>query len=305
MAKNRPTTDPRGHSLRIYKDIYQSPAFKSLTPTDVMAYLALLAELKQYNNGDLSLPLTRAKTCGIGHHITLARSLRALCAVGLVALARKGGSTKGGQRLPNLYRMTDRDCYEIPKLHLEALSATNEWKHIATVEQGQQLIRAAENAVKKEAAKLKSLGHLVTTIRTRRDVIKPEIRTPSDPWINGLGHAVTPGFCADSSMESEAYAGFSPPPKKTSHRTPTRPPLYVATPTGETALQSAATRAGTTAATTGNEDAETRVERDGDYSSDSYNAELGEFCASPTAPARHQRQAADAWVKTALAATGR
>ncbi|MBK9440880.1 MAG: hypothetical protein IPN53_05995 [Comamonadaceae bacterium] len=97
MAKNRPTTDPRGHSLRIYKDIYTSAAFASLSPHDVMAYLALLSELKQYNNGDLSLPLTRAKSCGIGHHITLARSLRALCAVGLVALARKGGSTKGGR----------------------------------------------------------------------------------------------------------------------------------------------------------------------------------------------------------------
>ena len=36
--------------------------------------LALLRELKGYNNGDLSLPLTRAKKCGIGHHMTLARS---------------------------------------------------------------------------------------------------------------------------------------------------------------------------------------------------------------------------------------
>lgn len=85
MAKNQPNTDPRGHSLRIYKEIYVSAAFKSLSPVDVMVYLALLAELKQYNNGDLSLPLTRAKQCGIRHHITLARSLRALCAVGLVS----------------------------------------------------------------------------------------------------------------------------------------------------------------------------------------------------------------------------
>jgi len=69
--------------------------------------------------------------------------------------------------------------------------------------------------------------------------------------------------------------------------------------------QAGATTPTTTPATTGNEDAETRAERDGDNSSDNYNAEVGDFCASPTAPARHQRQAADAWVKTALAATGR
>lgn len=232
MAKNRPSTDPRGHSLRIYKDIYASAAFKSLSPFDVMAYLALLAELKQFNNGDLSLPLTRAKTCGIGHHITLARSLRALCAVGLVALARKGGSTKGGQRLPNLYRLTDRDCYEIPKLHLEALSATNEWKHITTVAQGRQLIQAAEDAVKKETAKLKSLGHPVTTIRTRRNVIKPETRTPCDTWNEGLGHGVTMAEKSANPMPARVSGNFDHATEKTSHGTPRVPPLYVANPGG-------------------------------------------------------------------------
>jgi hypothetical protein len=198
-----------------------------------MAYLALLSELKQYNNGDLSLPLTRAKKCGIGHHITLARSLRALCAVGLVALARRGGSTKGGQRLPNLYRVTDRDCYDIPKLHLEAMSATNEWKRITTVEQGHQLIQAAEDAVRKDTEKLKSLGHPVTTIRTRRDVIKPVIRTPGDTWNNGLGHGVTMAENTEKPLSMRVSSGFDATPKTQGHRTPDVPPLYVATPTGE------------------------------------------------------------------------
>jgi hypothetical protein len=49
----------------------------------------------------------------------------------------------------------------------------------------------------------------------------------------------------------------------------------------------------------------TRVERDSDYCSDRYDSDTGVFCAAPTAPARRQRRAADAWVKTALAATGR
>lgn len=193
----------------------------------------MLAELKQFNNGDLSLPLTRAKQCGIGHHVTLARSLRALCAVGLVALARKGGSTKGGQRLPSLYRLTDRDCYEIPKMHLEALSATNEWRRITTVEQGQQLIQAADEAVKKDPEKLKSLGHPVTTIRTPSDVMGPNIGTPSDTWIQGLGHVVTMAKNSEKPLSTRVSDTFSPHSENTSHRTPTRPPLYVATPTGE------------------------------------------------------------------------
>lgn len=40
--------------------------------------------------------------------------------------------------------------------------------------------------------------------------------------------------------------------------------------------------------------------RDGDLDPAMYNPDTGEFCAIPTAPARHQRQAADAWVKTTL-----
>lgn len=149
MSRSRkPPTDPRGHSLRVYSDIYDSAAWAALGPFDVLAYLALLRELKGYNNGDLSLPLSRAKRCGINHHVTLARSLRALCAVGLTAITRKGGCTKGGQRLPTLYRLTDRDCYETPKLGLEALAATHEWKRITSREQGLSLIAEAEAKTK-------------------------------------------------------------------------------------------------------------------------------------------------------------
>lgn len=309
MAKSRPSTDPRGHSLRIYKDIYTSAAFKSLSPVDVMAYLALLAELKQYNNGDLSLPLTRAKTCGISHHITLARSLRALCAVGLVALTRKGGCTKGGQRLPNLYRMTDRDCYEIPKLHLEALSATNEWKRITTVAQGQQLIQAAEDAVKKDTAKLKTLGHPVTAIRSRRDVIKPNIGTPADPWIDGLGHVVTLAENHAKPLSIRVSGTFCSLPENHGHRTPDVPPLYVATPTGESALpvtvQPTATTPAATAANT-DDDSGGQIERVHDHELDpaNFDADTGEFVAAPAAPARKQKRAAGLWVKTALTVTG-
>lgn len=146
MAKPNAYRDPRGHSIRIYHDVFNSHAFNALAPRDVMAYLALLRELKGYNNGDLSLPLTRAKKCGIKHHITLARSLRALCAVGLIALTRKGGCDRGGRRLPSLYRVTDIECYEIPKKNLEAQKATCDYKRVQSIEQGQELIKKYEES---------------------------------------------------------------------------------------------------------------------------------------------------------------
>ena len=236
MSKNKPFRDPRGHSLRIYSDVFDSPAFGALSPHDVLAYLALLRELKGYNNGDLSLPLTRAKKCGIGHHMTLARSLRALCAVGLIAITRKGGCTRGGQRLPNLYRLTDRECYEIPAKHLEAMKETHEWKRVSTVQQGKDMIAVAESAIKEHPEKTKSLGHAVTATTSPRDVVEAKTRTPRDTWSTGLGHGVTMAEKAESPVSMRVPTELSPAPEKQSHRTPRVSPLYLATPGGQTAV---------------------------------------------------------------------
>lgn len=235
MSKNKPFRDPRGHSLRIYSDVFDSAAFAALSPHDVLAYLALLREVKAYNNGDLSLPLTRAKKCGIGHHMTLARSLRALCAVGLIAVTRKGGCTKGGQRLPNLYRLTDRECYAIPAKHLEAMKETHEWKRVTSAQHGLDLIAAAESAIKAAPEKLKSLGHGVTDTTSPRDLVGAKTRTPRDTWSKGLGHGVTMAEKATNPVTMRVPVDFSPSPENASHRTPRVSPLYLATPTGQTA----------------------------------------------------------------------
>jgi len=236
VSKNKPFRDPRGHSLRIYSDVFDSAAFAALSPHDVLAYLALLRELKGYNNGDLSLPLTRAKRCGIGHHMTLARSLRALCAVGLIAITRKGGCTRGGQRLPSLYRLTDRECYEIPAKHLEAMKETHEWKRVTTVQQGKDLIAAAESAIKKRPEKTKSLGHALTATTSPRDMVKAKTTSPRDTWKDRPRHRVTMAENADNQASMRVPAEFSPSPDKQSHRTRGVSPLYLATPEGHKAI---------------------------------------------------------------------
>lgn len=227
MAKFKPATDPRGHSLRVYSDVYDSPAFAALTPHDVMAYLALLRVLKGYNNGDLSLPLSRAKDCGISHPKTLARSLRALCAVGLVALARKGGSTKGGQRLPSLYRVTDRECHAIPAKHLEAMPATNEWKKVLTVQHGKELICAAEAAAKKDPEKLKSLRHAVPLTMAPGEPVKPKTMAPREPWNDRPGHPVNMAETAKTPSTMRVSGAFLPTTGKQVHRAPDSTPLYL------------------------------------------------------------------------------
>lgn len=227
MSKPKPFKDPRGHSLRVYSDVYDSAAFAALSPHDVLAYLALLRELKGYNNGDLSLPLTRAKKCGIGHHMTLARSLRALCAVGLIAVTRKGGCTKGGQRLPNLYRLTDRECYAIPAKYLEAMKETHEWKRVTSAQHGLDLIAAAESAIKALPEKLKTPGHGVTDTASPRVLVGAKTTSPRDTWKAGPGHGVTMDEKGENPEPMRVSEGFAPSLEKAGHRTPRVPPLYV------------------------------------------------------------------------------
>ncbi len=227
MSKLKAQRDPRGHSLRVYAEIYDSPAFAALSPHDVLAYLALLRELKGYNNGDLSLPLSRAKTCGISHPKTLARSLRAICAVGLVAITRKGGCTKGGQRLPNLYRMTDRECYDIPAKHLEATPASHEWKRVRSIQHGHDLIQEVEDAAKNDDSKTKRLGHAVPLTMAPGEPVKAKTRALREPWNDGLGHAVNMAKKSSNPMPALVSEGFKPAPEKAGHRAPRSTPLYV------------------------------------------------------------------------------
>lgn len=235
MSKPKPQSDPRGHSVRVYDDIYDSPAFRALSPHDVLAYLALLRELKGYNNGDLSLPLTRSRKCGINHPKTLARSLRALCAVGLVAITRKGGCDKGGERLPNLYRMTDRDCYSIPAKFLEALPATNEWKRVTCIEQAHKLIQEAEAAAIAAHHEKKHPGHGVTDTSSPGALVTPNTRAPCDPRKDGPGHGVNMAEMAGNPMLARVSAGFSLGSEKVGRRAPHSTPLYLYQPRGQTA----------------------------------------------------------------------
>lgn len=151
MAKKSnepPRHDPRGHHARVYRDLLNSPAWKCLEASDKLAYIALAAQKGRTNNGDLSLPLTKAREHGIKSAATLAKSLRALTAVGLVAISRRGGTTRGGQCLPNLYRMTEYEAYANPNKYIEASAETHEWRKVASVEAGRDAIRAFEASAK-------------------------------------------------------------------------------------------------------------------------------------------------------------
>lgn len=154
--KHGPPKDPRGGHIRLYWEVMDSPAWRSLSPTDQRCYLGLLRNLRSTNNGDLSLALSVAKHHGIGSPTSLAKGLRALQAVGLIAVTRKGGCSRGGQRLPTLYRITDQPCYDIPAKFVTACKASHEWKTVQSIAHGKALIREAEKVAATAAEKQKA-----------------------------------------------------------------------------------------------------------------------------------------------------
>jgi hypothetical protein len=180
-------TDPRGGHVRLYWDIYDSNAWKCLGSSDQIAYMALLRQKGSTNNGDISLPITLAARCGISSRTTLAKSLRALCAVGLIAVTREGGSTKGGQRLPTLYRFTDHEVFAHPVKHIDATKATNEWKDIKTLGLGREAIRVAEAnaAAKALKEKTKTHVHFLDVTSPKNGLVEPKTSPKNGLWSAG------------------------------------------------------------------------------------------------------------------------
>lgn len=148
--------------MRLYWDLMDSNAWRCLSATDQRVYLALARQLRKTNNGDLSLTASTAKHFGIKSKTTLAKSLRALAAVGLIAITRRGGTTRGGQRMPHLYRITDWPVYEIPAKHVDACKATFDWRNVTTVDMGNKLIALAEQAAQEAGEDAETHGQNLT-----------------------------------------------------------------------------------------------------------------------------------------------
>jgi hypothetical protein len=89
--------------------------------------------------------------------------------------------------------VTDVDVFAMPQKHIEAQKATNSWRKVTSSKEGRDLIAQAEAEVKKASKKSKSLGQQMTAIRSPNDAINPNIKTPSDTWIERPGHLQTYG----------------------------------------------------------------------------------------------------------------
>jgi hypothetical protein len=144
-------------------------------------YVALRRSLGKSNNGDVSLPLSRAKHFQIGSPSTLAKGLRALVAVGLIAVTRRGGCTRGGHRLATLYRFTDEQVYEMKPKLIDAFKAGNEWQAVGSIAEGKARIKAAEDQASTRAAEKARFRNRIGVVQPVNQS-GPESSTRIEAW---------------------------------------------------------------------------------------------------------------------------
>lgn len=151
MRRNRIPPDPRGGHTRLYWSLQDSCAWHALSWADQGLYFAMRRKLLNTNNGNIEATLGGLKHAGITSSASLAKGLRALVTAGFIAKTRQGGVAYG-QKVCSLYRFTDEQVYDHPKLQIKAMPATNEWRAHATIAGARAALRKAHADAKRDAA---------------------------------------------------------------------------------------------------------------------------------------------------------
>jgi len=143
--------DEMGAHARLYEKIAHSPAWLALGFSSRALYVQLRVKLKQTNNGNIEATLATLKHAGFKSSSTLAKALRELETVGLVAKTRQGGIAAGGKSC-NLFRFTDKPVHEFPKLGIMAMKASHGWQAWQVLSEAKAAIRMAHKTAKRPKA---------------------------------------------------------------------------------------------------------------------------------------------------------
>ena len=151
MAHKKPS-DPRGGHVRLYWNLIDSLAWRALSYSSQSVYIAMRRRLQSTNNGNISAALGDMKHFGITTSATLAKALRELQTVGLIAVTRQGGIAYGRQ-VCSLYRFTDEAVFEHAKLGVKACQATDDWKRFEKLSEVKAAIKQAHADAKRQPGK--------------------------------------------------------------------------------------------------------------------------------------------------------
>lgn len=143
MSSKKRLHDPQGRHVRIYCSLLESHAWRVLGYSAQALFIQLRAGLTGTNNGNISATLSTLKHYGWNSSETLANALRELQAMGFIAQTR-GGGVALGSRVCTLYRFTDLDCYEFPKLGIPFTKADHPYMQFASLADAKSAIENAK-----------------------------------------------------------------------------------------------------------------------------------------------------------------
>lgn len=151
----KPPRDPNGRHVRIYCTLLDSPAYRALAWSSRGLFVDLRASLTGTNNGNISATLGNLKHRGWKSPATLANALFELQALGFIAKTR-GGGVERGSKVCSLYRFTDVDCFEFPKLGIPHQKATHDYARFSSLAEAEKMLAEA-GAQRQENAKGKKM----------------------------------------------------------------------------------------------------------------------------------------------------
>lgn len=146
---NKPKKQPYQKHIRITHEILYSHAYISLSWSARSLYMDLRVRTHDYNNGNISAALSQLQLQGWRSPATLAKALKELEAVGLIAKTRQTPGVQNGSRMCNLYRFTDLDVFAQPKVHVAAMKATHDYRRFTS---RKEAAGAIDNALGKKRA---------------------------------------------------------------------------------------------------------------------------------------------------------
>jgi hypothetical protein len=165
LSRNKPS-DPQGRHIRVYVSLLNGPAWRVLGWSARSLFVDLRAGVTGTNNGNISATLPLLKHRGWASASTLASAIYELRALGFIAVTREGG-LRQGTRVPTLYRFTDLETHEYPKLGIQACKATYDYLRHETV-------AAAQAALSDGVRTLRDRGRA-----KQRATKNPPVRNPN------------------------------------------------------------------------------------------------------------------------------
>lgn len=149
MGRDKKTETKYEAHIRVTLALLESPAYIALDKTARALFIDLRSKLRSTNNGNINAALSELRHRDWRSPATVAKSLRQLEAAGLIAKTRQTVGVMFGSKICNLYRFTDLDTLEFPKLMIPATKATHDYKRFKSLTEARRVIKDASPTKKK------------------------------------------------------------------------------------------------------------------------------------------------------------